>query len=85
MDDLQAVVDTLQGLNRDVRQILPTLDSAFTLLSGALDDLRDIDDPHARNAEVAIHAAQGEVRQAVSGWLNDYQYRSDDLCHRIAS
>jgi len=85
MDDLQSVINGLQRLNRDVEQILPQLWSTLTLLSDALNDLREIDDPHARNAEAEIRAAQGEIRQSVSGWLSDYTRRSNELCQRIAS
>ena len=86
MDDFQTTINALQGLNRDVRHVQSVLNGVQSELSAALSDLMQFqDDSHATNAQSAIRSAQNENRQTMTGWLNDYMRRSDDLCHRIAA
>ena len=85
MNDLQAVIDAIQSLCEDVHDITPLAEETLSWLDDALDNLRGIDDPHARNAESDVRDAQSSLRESLSSWYDDYVRRSEDLCRRIAA
>jgi hypothetical protein len=85
MADLQDSIDTIHSLCVDVRQIMPLAEEMLSWLEYALANLREIEDPHARNAEGDVSSAQSALREAISVWFSDYVHRSEDLCRRIAA
>ncbi|MCL1838103.1 MAG: hypothetical protein FWG47_02145 [Propionibacteriaceae bacterium] len=85
MTDIYTTICTLQALCTAVRQTRQNILEAISALEHALDSLRALDDPYARNAEADVLAALADLRAAHATWLEEYTRRADDLSRRLAA
>lgn len=83
--DLQGVVDAIQRLCVDVRQVIAMTEEMLTGLQFALDEMQRLAGPPARSAEAQVRVAQEALREVQMIWLTDYLRQSEELCRKIGS
>jgi hypothetical protein len=78
-------IENINRLCSDVKQTSYSVTEILASISEALKIIDGVDDPVAQAAVADMHSAETELKQAITGWLPNYQNSARELIYRVSS